>query len=159
MEAAALFGVALAAKSGDVDVHIFASTTAPHPVHRGDSVLRQVERLVARMGEVDHGTEMAYAIRRTYRDHGRVFIFSDMQAFAGPYSWNQPVSRASVSTLVPADKPIYAFNLAGYAPAIVPSGRGLRYEIGGLTDHTFQQVPLLERGLTASWPWEYANPA
>ena len=142
VKAAAVFGVALAAKGERVDLHGFADGVFTHPVRRGASVVREVDRFCSRVGEVGHGTNVAASIRATYRGHDRVFVISDMQTM-----------DAGVSAAVPADVALYGFNLGGYRPAAFAAGTGRRHEFGGLTDATFRMVPLLEAGRDATWPW------
>jgi hypothetical protein len=140
-KAAAVFGVVLAARAG-ADLYGFADGAFRHNVRRGANVIREVERFVARTGEVGHGTHIAHAIRATYRDHDRVFIISDMQTM-----------DAGTGQAVPTKVPIYGFNLGGYRPAAMATGAGNRHEFGGLTDATFRMVPLLEAGRHGTWPW------
>nr|WP_042195333.1 TROVE domain-containing protein [Kibdelosporangium sp. MJ126-NF4]CEL21944.1 putative ribonucleoprotein-related protein [Kibdelosporangium sp. MJ126-NF4]CTQ92724.1 putative ribonucleoprotein-related protein [Kibdelosporangium sp. MJ126-NF4] len=141
-KAAAVFGVALGAKGEDVDVVGFASGTFRHTFPLGGSVIREVDRFLKRIGEVGHGTDIAGALRSSYRGHDRVFIISDMQTISG-----------DVSGAVPANIPIYGFNLGGYQPAAYATGSDNRHEFGGLTDATFRMVPLLEAGKNADWPF------
>lgn len=142
---AAVFGVALAARNPGAELWGFADRVFRHEVPQAGSVLRAVDAFVARTGEVGHGTDIANAVKRTVRDHRRVVIISDMQTITGP--------NAGIGSLVPADVPIYGFNLLGYKHAAFPTG-GYRHEFGGLTDATFRMIPLLERGSDAPWPWE-----
>ncbi len=143
LKAAAIFGVALAAKGENIDLVGFANGTRPfrHPVPAGASVIREVERFVRRAGEDGHGTAIAASLRATYAGHDRVVIVSDMQTM-----------DTGVSTAVPARVPIYGFNLGGYSPTTLPSAPG-RVELGGLTDATFRMIPLLEAGRNADWPF------
>nr|WP_225954085.1 TROVE domain-containing protein [Kibdelosporangium phytohabitans] len=141
-KAAAVFGVALGAKGEDVDVVGFASGTFRHEIPKGGSVLREVKRFLRRIGEVGHGTDIAGALRSSYRKHDRVFIVSDMQTIEG-----------DVGKAVKRNVPIYGFNLGGYAPAAYATGGDNRHEFGGLTDATFRMVPLLEAGRNAAWPF------
>src|SRR6266545_2648201 len=155
MEAGAVFGVALAAKSGQsADLFGFADYTFYHHVPRGASVLLSTGEFCKRSGEVGHGTRMADAIRTTYKNHNRVIIISDMQAFpSGGSGWYSNYGRTGdVLNAVPENVPIYAFNTVGYAPTIVDNAPN-RYELGGLTDATFKMIPFLERGERAIWPW------
>jgi hypothetical protein len=144
-QAAALFGVALAARGNKVDLYGFANDVFRFRAARGSSVLRSVRRFCDRIGTVGHGTEVAASLRATYKGHDRVIVLSDMQTFgnraAGP-----------VDSAVPARVPMYAFNLVGYRHAAMPTG-GTRHELGGMTDRTFQMIPLLERGAGADWPF------
>jgi hypothetical protein len=149
-KAAAVFGVALAAKGEDVDLRGFADGVFTHPIPKGASVLREVQRFMARTGEVGHGTDMVGAVRSSLRpEHKRVVIISDMQTIAGPRSYG-----ASVDRLVPANVPMYGFNLQGYRQGAFASGSGNRHEFGGLTDSTFKMIPMLESGRDGRWPWE-----
>ncbi|GAA0922412.1 hypothetical protein GCM10009558_105220 [Virgisporangium aurantiacum] len=148
VKAAAVFGVALAAKTGKVDLHGFADGVFRHTVARGGSVIREVDAFVKRVGEVGHGTRIADSIRATLRkDHVRVFVFSDMQTFAPAYG------TGDVTNAVPRDVPLYGFNLGGYVRTAFDAGTRNRYEFGGLTDATFRMVPLLEAGQRAEWPF------
>ena len=101
-----------------------------------------MDRFVGRIGEVGHGTQVAASIRATYRGHDRVFVISDMQTMSD-----------GTNSALPADVPLYGFNLGGYAHTAYPVGTPNRHEFGGLTDATFRMVPLIEAGRTANWPW------
>jgi TROVE domain len=140
--AGAVFGVALAAKGEQVDLHGFASDTFVHKVPAGASLLRETNRLVSRMGEAGHGTEIAASLRSTFLKHDRVVLISDMQTM-----------DAGVSSVVPDTVPLYGFNLGGYGPAAFDAGRPHRVELGGLTDHTFTMIPMIEQGKNANWPF------
>jgi hypothetical protein len=144
-EAAALFGVCLAARGNDVKLVGFADGVFRHKVNAGASVLREVERFVARTGEVGHGTQIAQSLRATYKGHDRVVIISDMQTFHDYHG--------SVTDAVPAHVPMYGFNLGGYRAAAMRTGTANRHEIGGLSDATFRLIPLIEAGRAADWPW------
>lgn len=146
-KAAALFGVALAAKGEDVDMRGFADGVFTNPVKKGSSVLLGVQAFLRRTGEVGHGTDINRAVRTSYAGHDRVVIISDMQTMGGYYA-------GDVSRHVPANIPVYGFNLGGYKQGAFAAGSGNRHEFGGLTDATFRMIPLLEAGKNASWPWE-----
>jgi hypothetical protein len=148
VKAAAVFGVALAARGGEVDLHGFADGVFRHTVARGASVIREVDAFVKRVGEVGHGTRIADSIKATLRtDHARVFVFSDMQTFAPQYGTGE------VTKVVPGGVPLYGFNLGGYVKTAFDAGSRNRYEFGGLTDATFRMIPLLEAGQRAEWPF------
>jgi hypothetical protein len=151
VKAAAVFGVALAARSaasGQADVYGFADGVFRHKVASGASVVREVDAFVKRVGEVGHGTRIADSIRQTLRkDHARVFVISDMQTFASSYG------VGNVTDVVPREVPLYGFNLGGCARTAFDPGTRNRYEFGGLTDATFRMVPLLEAGQAAYWPF------
>lgn len=145
--AAALFGLALALKNPKtVDVYGFASGEFKVQVKGyGGSLLKAVELFVNQVGRVGHGTDIGGAIARQYRKQDRVIIFTDMQSVGSPYN--------DVSAAVPAHVPVYGFNLAGYRHSTMPAGISNRHELGGLTDHTFRLIPMLEAGHAGAWPW------
>lgn len=145
---AAVFGVTLA-KRCRADLFGFASGVFRHDVPVGASVIREVDKFVARIGEVGHGTEIAGSIRATYAGHDRVFVISDEQTFAPHYT----IDPTPVTDTVPAHVPLYGFNLGGYKPAMMDTSRPNRLALGGLTDATFKMVPLVESGRNAAWPW------
>ena len=145
-KAAAVFGVALAARGEKVDLYGFADGVFRHEVPVGASVIREVDRFVARTGEVGHGTQIAASIRRTLRGHDRVFVISDMQTFA-------TAPGSDVHQVVPRRTSLYGFNLGGYAKTAFDAGTPNRIEFGGLTDATFRMIPLLEAGRDAGWPF------
>ncbi|MGX6605958.1 TROVE domain-containing protein [Micromonosporaceae bacterium Da 78-11] len=146
-KAAALFGVALAARGERVDLHGFADGVFRHEVRAGGSVIREVDRFVRRIGEVGHGTRIAEAVRQTLRGHDRVFVISDMQTFAPSFG------TGKLTEVVPRGTPLYGFNLGGNARTAFDAGRPNRIEFGGLTDATFRMIPLIEAGRDAAWPF------
>jgi hypothetical protein len=156
VQAAALFGLATGVRNRDrADLYGFAD--GQFRVRRSEyrlSVLRSVEAFARRIGEVGHGTRIAEAVRATYRGHDRVMIFTDMQTFPDHSGWGGHVG--DVSAAVPAQIPVYGFNLVGYRHSAMPAGHGNRHELGGLTDATFALIPNIENGLAARWPWAEA---
>ncbi len=75
-------------------------------------------------------------------EHDRVIIVTDEQ-----YSGQAP------SEVVPKNIPLYTWNLNGYQAGGF-SGDSKRHTFGGLTDKAFTQIPLIEAGQTAKWPWD-----
>ncbi|MBB2741208.1 UNVERIFIED_ORG: hypothetical protein FHR35_001028 [Microbispora rosea subsp. rosea] len=146
VQAAALFGVTLAARGDQVDLVGFADGTFRHEIRPGASVLREVERFCGRIGEVGHGTQITDALRRSWKGHDRAVILSDMQTMTGHYA-------SGVTTAVPVHVPLYGFNLVGYKAAAMPTGSGNRHEFGGFSDACFRLIPLLEAGRHAGWPF------
>lgn len=150
--AGALLGVALTHRNvpprgaGQVDLVGFASGEFRHEVHRGVSILGEVERFVRRVGEVGHGTDMWGALACTYAGHDRVFLISDMQTVAARQGGLGDFA-------VPQHVPIYGFNLGGYKPVPYQAGSPNRHEFGGLNDATLRAIPLLEAGNDAGWPF------
>jgi hypothetical protein len=150
-KAAAVFGVALAAKAeaskgAGVDLRGFADSVFTHRVPKGASIIKESDKFVKRTGEVGHGTQIAKSLRAAYDRHDRVVIISDMQTM-----------DSGVTQAVPAQVPIYGFNLGGYRHGAYKANVPGRYEFGGLTDATFRMIPLLEAGAKADWPWTAAG--
>ncbi|MEU5181270.1 TROVE domain-containing protein [Streptomyces longwoodensis] len=140
-DAAAVFGTALALRAADADLVEFGTSSNPVRFRKGESVLKVLERF-GNLG----GTDTTGAVRRHYRRHDRVLIVTDEQYAHSPHG--EPTEQ------VPADVPVYTWNLAGYRPGHGPSGQGNRHTFGGLSDAAFRMVPLLEAAHDARWPWE-----
>ncbi|GLX48059.1 RNA-binding protein [Streptomyces hygroscopicus subsp. hygroscopicus] len=140
-DAAAIFGTAVAVRAASADLVEFGSTSAGVAFRRGESVLKVLERF-GNLG----GTDTAGAIRQHYRGHDRVVIVTDEQHTAGRHG--EPTD------LIPADVPVYTWNLEGYRAGHGPSGSAHRHTFGGLSDAAFRMVPLLEAARDARWPWE-----
>lgn len=140
-DAAAVFGSAVALRAEQADLVQFGSTSKAVPYARGESVLKLLERF-----EDLGGTCTAQAVKQHYRDHDRVLIVTDEQAYSFGYSGDPTVE-------VPSAVPVYTWNLAGYRVGHAPSGGGNRHTFGGLTDGAFRMVSLIEDGRNADWPW------
>ncbi|MEV6618181.1 TROVE domain-containing protein [Streptomyces sp. NPDC051051] len=139
-DAAAIFGTALALRAADADLVEFGTTSRRVEFRTGGSVLRILERF----GDLG-GTDTTAAVREHYRGHDRVLIVTDEQyGFSG---------HGSPTGQVPADVPVYTWNLAGYRAGHGPSGERNRHTFGGLSDAAFRMVPLLEAARDADWPW------
>ncbi|MET0864879.1 MAG: TROVE domain-containing protein [Nakamurella sp.] len=151
-DAAAVFGAALAVRAQRADLVEFGTSSRTVRFRRGESVLRVVDRFNA-LG----GTNTADAVRRHYRGQDRVVIVTDEQAsgwFGADPGWQWRHTTPSEATVaVPADVPVYTWNLAGYRFGHGPSGVGRRHTFGGLTDAGFAMIPLLESGRSGSWPF------
>jgi hypothetical protein len=150
VDAAALFGTALAFRNqGNVDLAGWATGTYEHAITRGGSLISEVRKFTGRAGSVGHGTDLAQALRKTFRrgEHARVFVFSDMQVMSSGWRGADAVNR-----YVPAEVPVYSWNLVGYAGAVTAGTN--RHELGGLTDATFRLVPVIEAAQAGVWPWE-----
>jgi hypothetical protein len=141
-EKAALFGAALALRAESADLVGYGMSHYPVQFQRGDAILTVMGRF-----RMDDGTDTPRAIADNYRGHDRVVVVTDEQT---AYSR----TGHTVDTAVPANVPVYTWNLAGYRVGHGPSGSRNRHTFGGLTDHAFRMVPLLEAGRNASWPWE-----
>jgi hypothetical protein len=149
VEAAALFGVALGRNAAKVNLYGFATGTFRHELAYGGSVLRQTKQLVDRVGEAGHGTDIAGAVRATYAGHDRVVILTDMQTVGGIGYYGRSVTES-----VPANVPLYAWNLTGYVASMMPTGSGNRHEFGGFSDSAFSIMQTLEAGRDGRWPWQ-----
>lgn len=154
-DAAAVFGIALGARCEYADVVSFSSAqryyndppganTKLFKLQAGESLLRSVDRWKNGGYFLGGGTDTVGAVHRHLRPgfHDRVVIITDEQAEHGD------VDRA-----VPADLPLYTWNLAGYRHGHASSGSGNRHTFGGLTDQAFRMIPLLEAGKNATWPF------
>jgi len=139
-DAAAVFGTALALRAAKADLVEFGTASKPVPFRRGESVLS----ILGRFGDLG-GTDTTEAVRRHYRGHDRVLIVTDEQY--APSRHGDPTEQ------VPADVPVYTWNLAGHRAGHGPSGTAHRHTFGGLSDAAFRMVPLLEAGRDAHWPW------
>ncbi|MFD7997318.1 TROVE domain-containing protein [Streptomyces mexicanus] len=155
-DAAALFGIALGQRCQAGDVVSFSSAryyvndapgakTKAFPLQRGESLLRAVGRWKDGGWFLGGGTDTAAALRKEFKGHDRVVIVTDEQAAHD----HQEVTRS-----IPAEVPMYTWNLAGYRAGHAPAGGRNRHTFGGLTDQAFRMIPLLERGRDARWPWE-----
>jgi hypothetical protein len=141
-DTAAVFGTALALRAESADLVEFGTDSAPVEFNDAESVLKIVGRF-RNLG----GTYTSEAVRRHYHGHDRVVILTDEQAH-GSY-WrvsSEPGHR------VPANVPMYTWNLAGYRAGHAMSGRN-RHTFGGLNDAAFRMIPLIEKGRKADWPW------
>lgn len=145
-DTAALFGSALALRAANADLVEFGtgsqlvlSTTAAKQYGHREPLLK----MVARFGNLG-GTNTADAVRRWYKGHDRVVIVTDEQAWDGYHGAN-PVAQ------VPESVAAYTWNLAGYQHGHGPSGLGNRHTFGGLTDHAFRLIPMLEAGRDCRW--------
>ncbi|MFF5517236.1 TROVE domain-containing protein [Streptomyces coeruleorubidus] len=139
-DAAAIFGTALALRAERADLVEFGSTSGRVKFRKGESVLK----ILGRFGDLG-GTDTTEAVRRHYRKHDRVLIVTDEQ-----YTHHH---RGDPTEQVPADVPVYTWNLAGYRAGHGPSGTANRHTFGGLTDTAFRMVPLIEASRDADWPW------
>jgi hypothetical protein len=144
-DSAAVFGVALALRAKAADLVEFGSTSQRVNLRPGEPVLKAVERF-SNLG----GTYTAEAVRRWYREghHTRVIIVTDEQA----------ADRAPLA-LISDQIPVYTWNLAGEKLGYGPSGFGIRHTFGGLTDHAFRLIPMLEAGRDARWGDLFGNVA
>ncbi|MBZ4318965.1 TROVE domain-containing protein [Streptomyces huiliensis] len=149
-DAAAVFGTALALRSERADLVEFGWGSGEVPFAPGEPVLDVLKRF-HRLG----GTHTAKAVRAHFRGHhDRVLIVTDEQ-ISPSYA---PYGPGGPTEAIPADVPVYTWNLAGYQPAHGPTGPH-RHTFGGLTDAAFRMVGLIEAGRETAWPWAAVDPA
>ncbi|MER7443806.1 TROVE domain-containing protein [Micromonospora avicenniae] len=143
-DAATVFGLALAARAQDATVVSFSNASRVFPAVVGESVLAAVRRFKDGGYFYGGGTETEKAVRGHYDRHDRVVILTDEQAH-----WH---GSEDVAAAVPAQVPVYTWNLAGYRVGHTPVV-GNRHTFGGLSDAAFAMVPLIEAGSHDQWPF------
>lgn len=172
-DAACAFGLALAARCDHADVVSFSDNyygrgaTKVFSRIAGESLLTSIKRFKDGGYFLNAGTDTAGALRQYYNGHDRVVILTDEQvgAFGGGYGdgYRLVPGRGrifvgqgqgdKVTEQMPADRPLYTFNVAGYQTSHAPTDRN-RLVIGGLTDHMFAIIPIVEAGRRGGWPWD-----
>lgn len=137
---AAIFGSALALRAESATLVAFGSSSQEVRFRKGDSILPMLNKFG------DHGgTATNAAIQRWYNGHDRVILITDEQYNSGS------------APKVPANVPMYTWNLGGYRVAQNESGSNKKHTFGGLTDKAWQMIPLLEAGQTGKWPWDMVD--
>ena len=144
LEAARVFGAALAIRAEDPTLVSFSTTSEVIPV-KGKDLLRVSDSIT----NLNYGTDTHGAIDRHYSDHDRVIVITDEQP--GYSYWGS--RSGDVFDNIPENVPTFTWNLAGYQTGHSEI-KVNRYTFGGLTDKGFQMIPLLEAGLNQGWPWE-----
>lgn len=151
-EQAAVFGSALALRAEKPTLVEFGGNSNELAVPKGGSVLKLIEQY----GQID-GTDIPTAVKTHWFAHDRIVIVTDEQTRPGWLPSNMHghggMQETAINDLVPKNVPVYMWNMAGYKPGAMPSGSAGRHTFGGLTDHAFRMVPLLEAGRDANWPW------
>lgn len=143
-DAATMFGLALARRCREAEVVSFSDRVVPFPQQPGESLLYALERWRTGGYFQGRGTQTIPALISSFKKHDRVVILTDEQAFMHPQT---------LASVVPNSTMVYTYNLAGYRVGHGPSGDGNLHTFGGLTDACFKQIPLLEAGRNASWPF------
>lgn len=140
LSVAAVFSAALALRAVDATLVAFSNDSTIVPVRPGQSVLLTAARLA---GSLPHGATYTWsAVKEHFHDHDRVIIVTDEQP-----------QESYGNTVLPETTRLYVFNVAGYAPGSIPSGRKNRYAFGGLSDAGFTAIEMLERGSDQAWPF------
>lgn len=154
-DAATLFGVALAHRCESANLHSFSDRMAEFPLQKGESLLKSIDRWKNNGFFFGQGTYTHAALTNSFNNHDRVVIFTDEQAAGSTwrsYTGNGQ-DQADVHSAIPANVPLYTWNLAGLRYGHAPSGTKNRHVFGGLTDQMLKVVPMLESGQRGSWPW------
>jgi len=140
-DAAAVFGTALALRAEDATLVQFGSDSSEIRLDKGASILPTLKKF-RDLG----GTNTAVAVNKHFNGHDRVIILTDEQAYGG-YWGGDPTEE------VPSNVPLYTFNLVGYRYGHGKS-KANRYYFGGLTDASFRNIDLIERGVDGRYPWQ-----
>ncbi|WP_285796633.1 TROVE domain-containing protein [Micromonospora sp. NBRC 107095] len=143
-DGATVFGLALAARARAATVVSFSHDTRVFPSVAGESVLAAVRRFKDDGYFFGMGTDTEKAVRKHYDGHDRVVILTDEQAH-----WH---NASDVAAAVPAEVPVYTWNLAGYRVGHTPAAAN-RHTFGGLSDAAFAMIPLIEAGSHERWPF------
>jgi len=138
---ASIFAASLALRAEKATLVAFSSTSKALPFRKDGSVILAAKDIVESMSHL--GTNTWSAVGQHLNGHDRIVIVTDEQT-----------QENYGSEKIPEGVPVYVFNLAGYAPGSMPSGKKNRYVFGGLTDAGFVALELLERGKDQAWPWE-----
>jgi len=168
VDAAAVFGAALAKRAESADLYGFGSIPRRYSFTSASSVLPLATSMTdtrttpAELGINGYapqdilglgGTETAKALRETYAGHDRIVIVTDEQYTHS--SWYGYGHTGNVNALLDQfNVPTYTWNLAGYQVGQAESGAKRRHVFGGLSDTSFRAIPALEAGLSQAWPWE-----
>ncbi|MGC4856705.1 TROVE domain-containing protein [Micromonospora sp. DT4] len=143
-DAATVFGLALAARARAATVVSFSDHSMVFPAVAGESVLTAVRRFEDGGYLIGRGTDTETAVREHVGTHDRLIILTDEQAH-----WH---GSADVVASVPAEVPVYTWNLAGYRVGHTTTATR-RHTFGGLSDAAFAMIPLIEAGADEQWPF------
>jgi hypothetical protein len=157
-DAAALFGIALGKAAegvvgSSVDVvsysdgrSYYGTSYAAEKVFkltRGADLLSEMKNWIWGGYNIGSGTDTFGAMNRNYTGHDRVILLTDEQTNPG------------TAHMVPTDKHVFVFNLAGYQFGQQATGE-YRHSFGGLTDACFPLIAQIEGAQAGVWPWETA---
>lgn len=138
---AKVFGTALALRAEHADLVQFGNTSQVVKFTKGESTLKVMERFT-----MIEGTNIGAAVQKWYSNHDRVIILTDEQT--SPF-----MGHRDPGSLIPLNKLMLTFNVAGYKAGHTGSGTDTRVTVGGLTDKAFQLVPMLEARAQGGWPF------
>lgn len=154
-DAAVAFGLAVARRCETAAVVSYSSAGwggqlwKQFPQIPGESLLTAIKRWQTGGYFIGGGTDTIGALKETFNPkvHHRVILLTDEQNQASRYG-------ATVDSALPATTPLYTWNLSGYRTGHTVSNP-YRITLGGLTDAMFQVIPMVERGISGTWPWEH----
>jgi hypothetical protein len=143
-KAGAVFGVALAYKTGNSTFMGYGTQSTLIDLPKGGSVLNGVKRVenVYRGGQLGYATYCWRSVQKHYDGQDRIVIFTDEQAHDNPGEFKKTL------------KNIHIFNFGGYGRTQLDLGTKGRYGYAGFTDKSFTLMNLLETTGKANWPWE-----
>lgn len=139
-DVAKLFGSALALRAETATLIGYGGHGVPIPFMRGDAVLTTMEKFRS----IDYTD--TFGVVKTHLKpgvHKRIVIVTDEQ---------DQYNGFTVNNVVPADVPVYLWNIGGNKVGSIGSGPN-RNSFAGLTDAAFSMIPLIETGKNAAWPW------
>lgn len=138
-DVASMFACALALKNPNATIIPFTQTPLEPILVEGNNPLA----MMSRFDSPDGGTRVGYSTLTAFNSghYDRVIVITDEQT-----SWGDTVT---LKDSVPADIPLYVWNLGGYHAALSLGDRN-RVMLGGLSDAAFTLLDALE---TTGWPW------
>jgi TROVE domain len=143
-EAATVFAAAFA-KANDADVYTYSDKLSPqYKIDKAKSTLQMVKDLGASKYWIGWGTSTAECLAKAFNSkYDGVLLLTDEQ-YNG--YWGSDPSKS-----IPADVPLYTFNIAGYRGG--HEVKANRITVGGLNDGAFAMIAAIENS-KAKWPWE-----
>lgn len=162
VDAATVFGAAIARRCEHADLFGFGTTTQRYPFTASSSLLPLASSMVETICDMSAygygrqaglgGTDTPGALAGTFRAgyHDRIVIVTDEQYQGWGYN---SISGSVDQILDQFGVPAYTWNLAGYKAAQGRSGSRKRHTFGGLNDTAFRMIPLIEQGEHQAWPW------
>jgi hypothetical protein len=141
-DSASVFGVAFA-KANNATVRTYSTLLSDALPTNGKNVLQLVKELRGRDYFFAGGTATRRCLEAAFADgnYDGVLLLTDEQFNIG----------TGPSGAIPANVPLYTFNLAGYKGG--HSINANRITVGGLSDAAFSMIATVENS-KAAWPWE-----
>ena len=153
-----LLGAALARRS-NADFMIFGSDAAYVPYNPDDTTLTLFNEFMSHNQEswyarrsrstpgqkiqVGHGTNFESIFRTANQPYARIFVFSDMQGWAGRYGGAPTVEVRAYERRYKAKPFIYSMDLAGHGDMMFPEDRVAA--IPGFSEKIFDLIKVMEQ--------------